>query len=119
MRHLAAHPHAVYVIWRHDVALYVGMTSDWETRISQHRRRFFVNGDSTHADVWHVGNSREEAEAIEADTIRDLDPLHNVAHSPRAEREAAAWVEECATFAAVEDPDAWARKVRAVKAAAS
>lgn len=93
--HLADAEHHVYVIWRDDTPLYVGMTANWEQRFGQHEH-FFVGSArraaATHADVWHVGPGRAAAEAIEAETIRALDPLGNTVHSPRAERRRAEWL---------------------------
>ena len=42
----------------------------------------------THVDVWHVGPGRANAARVEAETIRALDPIHNVEHAPSAERRA-------------------------------
>lgn len=114
-------PHSVYIVWRGDEALYVGMTSDWLTRTAQHMHYFDDRGRATHIDVWEVADSRWDAEQLEAQMIRDLDPLDNVEHSPRAARRRAEWAAECQRF--TERPDAYAeayeRKRRAVEAAAS
>ncbi len=98
--HLADEPHAVYIVWDGDVALYVGMTSDWWARTGQHMRYFdgtrYCN--ATHIDVWECADSRYEAEVIERDVIRALDPRENTRHSPSREAEyaraRAEWIEQ-------------------------
>jgi hypothetical protein len=95
--HLADLPHAVYIVWSDDVALYVGMTSNWLARTGQHMR-YIADGRATHIDVWACADSRYEAELIERDTIRALDPRDNYRHSPRAEaihaKALADWIEQ-------------------------
>jgi hypothetical protein len=82
-RHLADREHAVYVIWCDDECLYVGMTSNWLRRTSNHMH--YLAEGATHIDAWHVGPSRAYAEAVERVTIRDLNPRDNRLHSPRLE----------------------------------
>lgn len=89
LRHLANREHAVYSVWRDEECLYVGMTSDWWHRTGVHLNRYA--DELTHIDVWHVGASRPQAEALEAATIRGLDPRDNYAHSPRAQRARDEW----------------------------
>lgn len=86
LAHLVDKPHAVYIVWRGDEALYVGMTSNWDARTKQHMGYFRDlpwRPAATHIDVWHCAEGRYEAEQIEYQTIRDLDPPHNTRHSPR------------------------------------
>lgn len=86
--------HFVYVIWQGDVALYVGATCDWEQRLDAHGHYWDADSWSplaTHIDVWEVGAGRTAALALEAQTIRNLDPVVNVTHSPRAARLRAEW----------------------------
>lgn len=125
LAYLADLPHAVYVIWRDDEPLYVGMTSNWINRTSQHKTYFDAPYNATHLDVWHVAESRWEAEQIETATIRDLDPLHNSQNSPRVERRRATWATEDARIIAARihpDEDAldalWASMARAIEDAA-
>lgn len=89
--HLEDEPHAVYVIWRNDVALYVGMTSNWEARTKAHEGFFTGPLAATHIDAWEACATRAEAEELERQTIRDLDPSQNAQHSPRRERMAEDW----------------------------
>lgn len=72
--------HSVYVLWCDDIPVYVGMTSNWEQRMSSHGmfsdyQRW--NPTPTHADVWLLRCNRTEAERIEVETIRALMPLRN------------------------------------------
>jgi hypothetical protein len=80
-RHLADRQHAVYIVWRHDEPLYVGMTSNWWQRTGMHLNRFA--GRVTHIDVWDLAVSRAEAEVYERMTIRDLTPTDNYVHTDR------------------------------------
>lgn len=96
LAHLADEPHCIYVIWHNDLALYVGMTSDWEQRLKAHGHYWGktpFRPAATHMDVWHAADNRHEAEVVEADTIRTLDPIYNSRHSPRAARRDAEWAE--------------------------
>lgn len=82
LRHLAARPHAVYIVWggdQGDEALYVGMTSNWTSRVGHHLKRF--DPELTHIDVWEAAESRDEAQVIERDVIRALRPQHNHEHT--------------------------------------
>jgi hypothetical protein len=83
-------PHYVYVFWNGDECLYVGMTADPLGRLAAHRHSVH-NAAATHVDVWSLGCDRREAERVEADAIRALDPLHNTFMSPRAEKRRADW----------------------------
>lgn len=120
LAYLADEPHAVYIVWRGDDALYVGMTSDWRSRTSVHWRNF---PDATHIDVWHVAANRYEAEVVERDTIRDLDPPNNHRHSPTVERRDAdrlARAEARREYEAtvplhVREPELWRRMADAVE----
>ncbi len=87
--------HYVYVAWRGDEALYVGMTYDYEQRLLDWERSGGWWRDATHVDVWEVGPGRTNAEHIERDAIRALDPAHNRMHSPRVERDKQAWQDYC------------------------
>lgn len=89
---LEERPHYVYLYWRDDECLYVGMTSNPASRMSQHKGSAH-DRDATHIDVWYVGDDRRECERIETETIRALDPPHNTYQSPRAEAFRAAWAE--------------------------
>ena len=86
LAHLVDAPHCIYVIWADEVPLYVGMTANWERRLPQHNWRFSEIHGATHSDVWEACSSRWEAELLERDTIRSLDPLHNREHSPTVTR---------------------------------
>lgn len=87
--HLQDREHFVYVMWHRDEPLYVGMTYNPGRRLST----WGVFGKCsrpwlravTHVDVWAVGPGRAAAARIEAETIRALDPAHNIENSPRAE----------------------------------
>ncbi len=105
LAYLDGEPHYVYVVWNGDTPVYAGMTSDWRSRTSVHAKAYLDTGRATHIDAWHVGHSRAEAEAVEADTIRALDPADNVQHSPRAEAQRQAWMEYSAWL------DAWHRAI--------
>lgn len=87
--------HFVYIIWRKDEALYVGMTMNPEQRLSHWRpgARTGYFPAATHVDVWAVGPGRTNAEWVERETIRALDPTSNTRHSPRRDREARLWTE--------------------------
>lgn len=92
LAHLVNAPHAVYIVWNETQAIYVGMTSDWQSRVAQHRH-YLNSGRATHIDVWHVAPDRWTAEQLEEDIIRTLDPLDNGQHSPRREADRAEWAE--------------------------
>lgn len=125
--HLMDADHYVYVIWRGDEALYVGMTADWEQRLAQHEHYFASSARreaATHADVFHVGPGRRNAERIEIEVIKALDPLHNTAHSPRVQRLQEQWIwysDWCTAYLnAPWDPScSWAREPQAIARAES
>ncbi len=90
LAYLNDRPHSVYVMWAADVAVYVGMTSDWDQRMKEHgvwwysadphRAWNMHEGYSlpiTHVDVWELGVDRSTARAIERQTIGALTPTHN------------------------------------------
>lgn len=86
--------HYVYVMWRDAAAVYVGMTHDYDKRLAQHEsNRKHMRW--THVDAWEVGPGRTNAERIETETIRVLDPEYNRQHSPRVERDKQAWHDYC------------------------
>lgn len=83
---LDARPHSVYVMWRGDEPLYVGMTSNMDRRLRGHQvmspkaPNYRYGGwkvQVTHVDEWEIGCNRAEARRIEAQTIRDLAPAWN------------------------------------------
>lgn len=91
LAYLNDRPHSVYVMWADDVAVYVGISSDWEYRMREHGV-WWRNDDEplmqwtpydgwsapiTHVDVWETDLTRTEARAIETATIRALLPTHN------------------------------------------
>jgi predicted GIY-YIG superfamily endonuclease len=124
LAHLADKPHFVYVVWADDEPLYVGMTSDWMTRTGHHLHYFRPSefrASATHIDVWECAESRYEAELIERDVIRALDPRDNSRHSPRCEAaaEARAIEDEIvrrwrALPIHVREPDLWKRMQDAI-----
>lgn len=88
-RLLAERPHAVYVLWSNERAVYVGMSFQWERRVGEHGLWSEVDGSIwnsrvgyslpiTHADVWLLGVPRAEAREVERAAIRALEPTHNV-----------------------------------------
>jgi hypothetical protein len=91
LAYLANDPHWVYVIWNGDECVYVGMTSDWRNRTGVHAKNYLATGRATHIDVWAAANGRADAETVEQQTIRDLDPVDNRQHSPRTESRRQAW----------------------------
>lgn len=102
LRHLADRPHAIYIVWgggNGDEPIYVGMTSNWVTRVGSHMH-YLRDGEAVHIDVWHACDSRAEAEALEEQTIRALDPRDNCQHSPTRERDRAEWEAYCAEMLA-------------------
>lgn len=121
LRHLAHRPHAVYVVWGGDAgdeALYVGMTSNWVNRIGSHMH-YLRDGEAVHIDVWHAASNRADAEVLEAQTIRDLDPIHNRVHSPTHERREQEWAEyaawaEAYSRHAYDNRITWAREPEAL-----
>jgi predicted GIY-YIG superfamily endonuclease len=92
LAYLANDPHWVYVVWNGDTPVYAGMTSDWRARTSVHVKDYLDTGRATHIDAWQVCDNRDDAERIEIDTIRALDPADNRQHSPSAEARRAAWL---------------------------
>lgn len=82
--HLRNSLHSIYVIWDDDECVYVGLAAEWNRRIAQHLKTL---RDWTHIDVWEdVASTRDEAEVLEAQTIRALAPLANVQHNPTRDR---------------------------------
>ncbi len=89
--------HVVYVMWSEDIAVYVGMSCQWEQRLKEHgywwptttepyHLSTYPDGDSlpvTHVDVWEVDLNRADAAALELDLIRGLEPTHNRNGRPR------------------------------------
>lgn len=75
---LADRPHVVYIAWRDDMPLYVGMTSDLDRRLSAHRSSMSSGWTTgyTHIDFVEVPN-RAAAERVEALVIADLQPGGN------------------------------------------
>lgn len=86
---LSERPHSVYVFWNGEECLYVGMTANPLARLAAHRGSM-LNKSATHIDVWDLGCNRAEAERIEAEAIRALDPKWNTYLSPRVDRRRAA-----------------------------
>lgn len=120
LAHLVDKPHCIYIIWCHDVPLYVGMSGNWQRRVPQHNWRFDRLG-ATHTDVWEACSSRWEAELLERDVIHALDPQHNVEHSPTVERMRLDWEwysEWHEAYARGYDPaERWAREPAAMERA--
>lgn len=93
--------HWVYVVWRDDTPVYVGMTSNPDQRLTTwglftpRKSPPSWWGPVTHVDVWNVGPGRTNAERVERDTIQALDPAQNRQWSPRVERDKQAWHEYC------------------------
>lgn len=89
MTPLAERKHSVYVMWSDETPVYVGMTSDWETRLREHglwwtdgelRQWNVTRGWSlpvTHVDVWQLDVDRATARDVERQAIRALMPTHN------------------------------------------
>ncbi len=116
LAYLANDPHWVYVVWNGDTPIYAGMTSDWRSRTSVHARNYLDTGRATHIDAWQVCHDRDEAERVEVETIRALDPVDNRQHSPSAEARRAAWLAYSewhdAWYSAISDPTCeWAHDV--------
>ena len=108
--------HSVYVLWCDDLPVYVGMTSDWQTRMSSHGMFSDYphwNPAVTHADVWLLGCNRTEAERVELDTIAALLPLRNSRGIPY-EEPGPITVDTRPIHE--RDPERWASMVRAINA---
>ncbi len=67
-------------------ALYVGQSMRLAERTATHSATKPWWSDVASIDTAHA-DSKEEVDALEQRLIRDLDPLHNRTHSPRAARE--------------------------------
>ncbi len=85
MTEVNSRPHFVYVMWRDEECLYVGMTGNYALRLRQWQvmspqaPNYLYRGwppTVTHVDVWEVAD-RAEALSVEAQTIWGLKPLHN------------------------------------------
>lgn len=89
--------HHVYIAWRGDECLYVGMTADPDTRLAfwEKQGRSGWYPEATHVDVWHIGPGRTRAYDVEREAIVALDPSHNLQFSPRVDRDKQAWHDYC------------------------
>lgn len=116
--HIEDLPHVVYIYWRDDEPLYVGMTSNIEQRMRTHRSTPW-DRDCTHIDIWHLDCKRPEAEAVEAQAIWDLSPTGNRLGKFNMEDHLGPYAEGPLTLAEHEAVEAeiaarWASMVRAV-----
>lgn len=111
--HIEKRPHVVYVYWRHEAPLYVGMTCDVERRIREHERNQWMR-DHTHIDIWQLDCPRAEAEAIESAAIASLQPRDNRRGKYDPESALSYW--PYGPITKQEHDEAWARWRRAVDA---
>lgn len=70
-------PHVVYELWRGDVCLYVGMTSNLPARLSAHRARNAMVQSSTRIEVMSCLTQAAAAD-LEQQKIRELRPANNI-----------------------------------------
>ena len=75
---LADRPHVVYIAWRDDTPLYVGMTNDLDRRLRAHRVSSTSEWTTGHTHVEFVDVvNRAAAERLERQVILDLRPINN------------------------------------------
>ena len=85
--------HWVYVIYGDEsVVLYVGMSSQPDCRIKDHKRYKEWFPENPRIDFVRCGN-RHEALAAERMTIKKLKPVHNLQLNPRFVRDGYSFVE--------------------------
>lgn len=76
MKPLAERPHVVYEFWMGEVCLYVGMTRNLKSRLSDHRRNNTYHRAATELRVTDCPN-RRAAEILEHRRIVEARPANN------------------------------------------